>query len=150
MECRPPNHSGSSKATHPLKLPRPLIYTPSNLKSYPGTMEYSLLKPHRTSVASSSLGPGFFLSGSGYFLTKATTTENHLPMAFFYLRGEKTEKKNTSQTQGEVRTGLGQAASGRRPGCPEAGLWEGVGKCERDGLAWNPGGAGGGQWRARR
>ena len=100
-------------------------------------MEYPLLKPHRISVASSSLGPGFFLSGSGYF----TTTENHLPMAFSYLRGEKTEKKNTSQTQGEVRRGLGQAASGRRPGRPEAGLWEGVGKYERDGLAWNPGGA---------
>lgn len=150
MECRPPNHSGSSKRTHPLKLPRPLIYTPSNLKSYPGIMEYPLLKPHRTSVASSSLGPGFFLSDSGYFLTKSTTTESHLPMSFFYLRGEKTEKKNTSQTQGEVRMGLVQAASGRRPGCPEARLWEGVGKCERDGLAWNPGGAGGGQWRARR
>lgn len=59
MECRPPNHSGSSKPSHPLKLPRPLIYTP-NLKFYPGTTEYPLLKPHRISVASSSLGPGFF------------------------------------------------------------------------------------------
>lgn len=118
-------------------------------------MEYPLLKPHRTSRASSTPGPAFL---SGSVVLQVYNHRKSLIHDLFYLRGERPEEKNASQTQGQGRgldnqhqgAGLSPKQAGpeereprgggtkERRGPEEAGLWEGVGNCEPEGLAENP------------
>lgn len=63
-------------------------------------MEYPLLKPHRTSSASNTPGPAFL---SGSVVLQVYNHKKSLIHDLFYLRGERPEEKNASQTQGQVR-----------------------------------------------